>query len=126
MSSKRDENETSPEAGSKELYKKEVESKLDLRSSDDLRSHKFDRNDAKKRIQRATEISYIKHCHDELAKDNLCITDVPNILRCGKILKDPKEKNGAWSYVVETDHMAVVVEIISETSIRGITAWRKK
>jgi hypothetical protein len=125
MSSKGDRNETSPESESKELYKKVDESKLDLRSSDDLRSRRLDRNEAKKLIQRAHEISYIKHCRDELANDKLCITDVPNVLRCGKIFQQPEEKFGAWRYVVETDHMAVTVEIVSETSVRAITAWRK-
>lgn len=101
-------------------------STLDPRSIADLTGRRLDKNEAKKIIQRATEISFIRHCHEELANDNLRITDVPNVLRCGKILKQPEEKNGAWRYAVETDRMAVVIEILSETAIRAITAWRKK
>jgi hypothetical protein len=126
MASERDKGPTSSKSHARGLREGGNEPTLDPRSSDDPGSRRLDRNEAKKIIQRASEISYIRHCHEELAKDNLRITDVPNVLRCGKILKQPEEKDGAWRYVVETERIAVVVEILSETSIRAITAWRKK
>jgi hypothetical protein len=56
------------------------------------------------------------------------IVDAVNVLRCGKIEREPEPsaKFGAWRYQVETNRMVVVIEIHSKTTVRVITAWRKK
>jgi hypothetical protein len=117
------------------LQKGSVETKLDLRSSDEegegkLGRKKLDRYEAKKlaaEIQRSGEVSFTGHCQEELKKDSMDTADVLNILRCGKIEREPEpeSKFGIWRYRVETHRMAAVIEIHSKKSLRVITAWRK-
>lgn len=117
------------------LQKGPVGTKLDLRSShdaggEDLGSKKLDRYEAKKlaaEIQRSGEVSFTGHCQEELKKDSMDTADVLNILRCGKIEREPEPESrfGTWRYRVETHRMAAVIEIHSKTSLRVITAWRK-
>jgi hypothetical protein len=117
------------------LQKDPVETRLDLRSTDEeggeeLGSKKLDRYEAKKlaaEIQRSGEVSFTGHCQEELKKDSMDTADVLNILRCGKIEREPEpeSKFGIWRYRVETHRMAAVIEIHSKTSLRVITAWRK-
>jgi protein-tyrosine-phosphatase len=131
MASERDKVSTSSESQSEGLRGNKCESKLDLRSSDDLRSRKLDRNQAKKiaaEILSEGSISYTGHCKQELKNDKMDTVDVINILRCGRIGREPEpaEKFGAWRYRVETHKMAVIIEIHSTSHVRVITAWRNK
>ena len=52
--------------------------------------------------------------------------DAVNIIRCGKILREPEfsDKSRAWRYRIETLKMGVVIEIHSQTYLRVITGWR--
>ena len=69
------------------LQKGPVETKLDLRSSDEaggerLGSKKLDRYGAKKlaaEIQRSGEVSFTGHCQEELKKDSMDTADVSGI-----------------------------------------------
>jgi hypothetical protein len=131
MTSERDKGSASSESQSEGLRGDECESKLDLRSSDDLRSKKLDRNQAKKiavEILSTGSISYTGHCRQELKNDKMDTGDVINVLRCGRIGREPEpaEKFGAWRYRVETHNMAVIIEIHSTSHVRVITAWRNK
>lgn len=129
-SSEEQDRQENGDAGEPDLLSDESsETKLDVRSSDDLSTQRLDRNEARKLIaliQRTGTASYTGHCERALRDDNMCAVDADNVMRCGKILRQPEQKFDAWRYVVETDHMAVVVEIHSMASIRVITAWRKK
>jgi hypothetical protein len=136
MPHKRDEKEPPAESTTKKLYKSEDESILDLRSSDDLkrtddlRSKKLDRYQAKRLAQeilRDGTVSYTAHCESELKNDSMDTVDAANVLRCGKIEREPElHKSGSWRYHVETQRMLVVIEIHSKTRLRVVTAWRKK
>jgi hypothetical protein len=131
MASERDKGQDSSASHAAGLRSGKDETKLDLRSSDDLRSKRLDRNHAKRLVQEILHegtVSYTKHCEQELTNDAMDVQDTANVLRCGKIEREPEpaEKFGSWRYQVETQRMAVVVEIHSKTSLRVITAWRKK
>lgn len=131
MVSERHKGTTFSKAHGADLRAGKDESTLDLRSSDDLRSKRLDRNHAKRLVQDILQhgsVSYTGHCMDELANDAMDALDATNVLRCGKIEREPEpsEKFGAWRYQVETQRMAVVIEIHSKTTLRVITAWRKK
>lgn len=90
----------------------------------------FNRNEAKKRIQqicREGTVVFSRHASEELAKDDLTTVDAMNVLRAGRILREPEQDaRGAWTYRVQTPQMAVVVAILSESKLRLITAWREK
>ena len=64
-----------------------------------------------------------RHAAEEMAKDNLTMVDVTNVLRGG--LVDPAEfEKGSWRYRVRTARIAVIVAFRSETELRVVTAWR--
>ncbi len=114
-----------------ELNKSVAETKLDLKSSDDLRSTRLDRYQAKKlaaEIQNTGRVTYTRHCREELTNDSMDIVDVMNILRCGKVEREaePDQKFGAWRYRIETHRMVAIVEIHSTADLRVVTAWRKR
>jgi hypothetical protein len=70
-------------------------------------------------------VSFSKHAEEEMAKDNLTMVDVTNVLRGGVV--DPGEfENGSWRYRVGTARIAVIVAFRSETERRVVTAWRFK
>jgi hypothetical protein len=70
-------------------------------------------------------VSFSKHAEEEMAKDNLTMVDVTNVLRGGVV--DPGEfENGSWRYRVRTARIAVIVAFRSETELRVVTAWRFK
>lgn len=130
MASEHDKDPASSGSHSASLQNNENETKLDLRSSDEVGNKRLDRYEAKKlaaEIQRSGEVSFTGHCQEELKKDSMDTADVLNILRCGRIEREPEpeSKFGIWRYRVETHRMAAVIEIHSKTSLRVITAWRK-
>jgi hypothetical protein len=131
MSSGRDKKSTSSASQSEGLRGDEDETKLDLRSSDDLKGKKLDRYQAKKiaqEILREGTFSFTSHCHVELKNDSMDTEDVVNVLRCGKVEREPEpsQRFGSWRYQIETNRMAFVIEIHSRLALRVITAWRKK
>jgi hypothetical protein len=64
-----------------------------------------------------------RHAAEEMAKDNLTMVDVTNVLRGGVV--DPAEfENGSWRHRVRTARIAVIVAFRSETELRVVTAWR--
>ena len=66
-----------------------------------------------------------RHALDELAKDDMDMQDVINVVRGGAV--DPADLvDGTWRYRVRTQRMAVVVAFRSETEMRIVTAWRYK
>lgn len=91
----------------------------------------FNRNEAKKRIQKICstpegDIVSSRHAKQELANDDLTIVDARNVLRAGKITEEAELENGTWRYRVHTERMTVVVAFVSESKLKIITAWRKK
>ena len=89
----------------------------------------LNRNEAKKLIgliYREGSVVYSRHCFKELEADGMSTLDVENVLRAGRIMREPEEENGTYRYRVETPLMAVVVAFRSETEICIVTAWRKK
>jgi hypothetical protein len=70
-------------------------------------------------------VTFSKHAEEEMAKDNLTMVDVTNVLRGGVL--DPAElENGSWRYRIRTARIAVIVAFRSETELRVVTAWRFK
>ncbi len=68
-------------------------------------------------------MTFSRHAEEEMAKDNLTMVDVTNLLRGGVV--DPAEfENGSWRYRVRSARMAVVVAFRSESELRVVTAWR--
>ncbi|MCK6574248.1 DUF4258 domain-containing protein [Myxococcota bacterium] len=67
---------------------------------------------------------YTNHFRVEIAKDDIKITDIPNIIHG---TYSPGEfENGAWRYRAETQRMCVVVEFEEDGTVVFVTAWRKK
>lgn len=131
MTSERDKPSPADQIPHGDLRSKQDESRLDLRSSDDLKGKRLDRNQAKKiavEVLNTGEVSYTGHCKKELRNDRMDTGDVVNVLRCGRIGREPEpaEKFGAWRYRVETQKMTVIIEIHSVSHVRVITAWRNK
>jgi hypothetical protein len=74
-------------------------------------------------VLRSGSVALSRHAEAEVAKDNLTMVDVTNVLRGGVV--DPAEfENGSWRYRVRTARIAVVVAFRSETELRVVTAWR--
>jgi hypothetical protein len=68
-------------------------------------------------------VVFSRHAEEEMAKDNLTMVDVTNVLRGGVV--DPGElEKGSWRYRVRTGRIAVIVAFRSETELRVVTAWR--
>jgi hypothetical protein len=81
---------------------------------------------AKQLIQQILQggsVTFSRHAEQEMAKDNLTMVDVTNILQGGVV--DPAEfENGSWRYRVRSARIAVVVAFRSESELRVVTAWR--
>jgi hypothetical protein len=131
MTSERNKDSASSKSPSECLRENEDETKLDLRSSDDLKGSKLDRYEAKKLAQQIIQdgnFSFTSHCEKELAADGMGTVDAVNIIAGGKIIREPEfsDKFQAWRYRIETQRMGVVIEIHSNVSLRVITGWRNK
>jgi hypothetical protein len=62
------------------------------------------------------------HAQREMAKDNLTMLDVTNVLRGGVV--DPAEyENGSWRHGVRTSRIVVVIAFHTATELRVVTAW---
>jgi len=118
-----------PDGAKKLLLASTAQGRTSIRSSDDLRSSRLDRNHAKKligTILRNGSVLVWEHCREELEKDDLNIVDATNVLRAGRIIEEPEQAKGAYRYRVHTERICVVVEILSSTCMSVVTAWRKK
>jgi hypothetical protein len=71
-------------------------------------------------------VGFVKHAKDEMANDNLCQTDVINVLERGRIYEPADlSTRGDWRYRVHTDQICVVVSFRSCTDLTVVTVWRK-
>lgn len=66
---------------------------------------------------------FSRHAEAEMAKDELTMLDVANVLR-GGIIDAGELENDSWRYRVRTARIAVIVAFRSETELRVVTAWR--
>ncbi len=72
------------------------------------------------------KIAVTTHAKREMANDNLIMTDIINVLRCGQVNEPGEFENNSWRYRVHTSRICVVVAFRSETVLVVVTAWRKK
>jgi hypothetical protein len=101
-------------------------------SFDDLRSHKMDRNQARKLLNQimkkhAQNLRFSKHALKEIANDNLSIVDIINVIKSpsARILVEPELEHGSYRYRLETQNILVVLSFVSKTEAVVVTAWRK-
>lgn len=80
--------------------------------------------DVIREILQTGSVVWSHHAEVELAKDSMTTVDAVNVLRGGTV-RQPEYENGSWRYRVETQRMAVVVALDSETELCVVTAWRK-
>jgi len=68
-------------------------------------------------------LTYSGHAKREMAKDELTIQDLVNVLRGGVV--EPSElEHGSWRHRVKTNRICVVVVFVSEREAVVVTAWR--
>ena len=63
------------------------------------------------------------HALNRLAERHLTTIDCENVLRGGAVAEAEWE-NGGWRYHVRTARITVVVELLSESELLIVTAWR--
>lgn len=78
---------------------------------------------AKRLIQDGTFVDPT-HLRREMAKDDLKLPDVLNVVRCGSIVNAPERENGSWRYRIQTSRIVVVIAFEAPDQIIGVTAWR--
>lgn len=98
----------------------------------DYRTHKLDRNQARKLIseivhRHPAHVRFSRHALEEMRKDNLTTVDILNVIKSpsAKVLHEGELENGTYRYRLETENITVVVSFDSETSLVVVTAWRK-
>jgi len=81
--------------------------------------------DAKKLIRAILSdgISYTGHAKSEMAKDDLSIVDITNVLRGGWV-EFSEQISGTWRYRARTNTIVAVVAFRSESQLVVVTAWR--
>lgn len=99
----------------------------------------FDAGTAKALIRRLLTgglVTFGTHAEKELAKDDLCRSDVVNVLRAGAASVNCHDGTH-WRYTVETQQICTIIlfreddegtetgEPQHKTEIRVVTAWRK-
>jgi len=99
----------------------------------DFRSHKLNKNQARKLISNIannfpSHIRFSRHAIEELKKDKLTTSDALNVIKSkdSKILSDPELEHGSYRYRLETSNIMVVISFDSDTSLVVVTAWRRK
>ena len=70
------------------------------------------------------EVVSSKHATEEMDEDDVTMVDCINILR-GGIVEPAEWENGTWRYRVHTQRFCVVVSFRSETTMVGVTTWKK-
>lgn len=87
------------------------------------------RADAVKRLVRQIledgHVSFTSHAEQELAKDDLSMVDVDNVLR-GGVASEGEWENGQWRYRMYTQRIEVVIAFRSPGRLVVITAWRNQ
>ena len=76
-------------------------------------------------IVRDGNVAFNGHALEEMAKDDLCTTDVVNLLR-GGVVEPAELENGSWRHRVRTARICAVVAFRSASELRVVTAWRMK
>lgn len=101
-------------------------------SSNDIKSLKLNRNQARKLILEIANrypqnIFFSKHALAEIKKDNLTTVDIWNVVKSSdaKILDEPELINGSYRYRLGTKRIMVVFAFIEKYHAVIITAWRK-
>jgi hypothetical protein len=95
----------------------DLTSRLDKTQARKLVSEFFNKEDRK--------VSFTKHAIERMAERNMDAVDIENVLRSGNIFKEPEEKNGKYSYELETNTMSVVIGLRSPDIIVIISVWRE-
>jgi hypothetical protein len=65
------------------------------------------------------------HALERLAKHRMTMLDCENVLRGGAVAEAEWE-NGAWRHHVSTGRFTVIAQLLSETHLLIVTAWRLK
>lgn len=89
----------------------------------------FNRQEAKKRIREILSDGALVvwgHARKEMAKDNLTMPDVENVLWAGLLQEPAEHEKGEWRYRFYTQKIAVIVGFDSESEAHVVTAWRFK
>ena len=101
-------------------------------SHSDLKSHKMNRQEARKLVNvimagKHQSVVFTKHAREELLKDNLTTVDAINVLKSpdAKILDEGELENGTYRYRLETTKICLVVAFESAKTLIVVTAWRK-
>jgi hypothetical protein len=87
------------------------------------------RADAVKRLVRQILedglVSFTGHAEREIARDDLSMVDVENVLR-GGVASEGEWENGQWRYRMYTQRIVVVIAFRSTERLVVITAWRNQ
>jgi hypothetical protein len=102
--------------------------------TDNYRSTKLHRNQARKRIaeiiqNHSESIRFSQHALTELRNDGLTAVDAWNVLKSGdgKIVDDGELSNGSYRYRLETNFLMVVVAFQADgKGLFVVTAWDKR
>jgi hypothetical protein len=77
-------------------------------------------------LLRSGQLTYTRHCREEMEKDDLTEVDVTNVLRGGHITEPAEKEKGTWRYRVHTNTIWVVVAFRSDVELVVVTVWRKR
>ena len=67
-------------------------------------------------------VTFTSHCLRELAKDGKATVDAINVIRGGAYMEAEWE-NGAWRHRAQTQRMAVILELDTETALLVVTSF---
>ena len=104
-----------------------------MKSHSDYRSHKLQKEEARKLLGRIIReypdnVLFSRHAVEELAKDNLTVVYANNILRStdAQILVEGEFEKGSYRYRLETTDVCLIIVFNSDQELVVITAWRKQ
>ena len=103
------------------------------RGADELSSEPFKRFEVLKFARRllAEGAMVLKqHARDRMKERHLATTDIENIIEGGTVIREGEEKEGRWTYVIETPRMGVAVAFRCEQpgephELVIVSVWRK-
>ena len=78
-----------------------------------------------RRVLDAGYVAFTEHASIEMTRDGLEASDCLNALRAGAV-EINSLVGDCWRYTVETNRIALIVALRSETEVVVITAWRKE
>jgi hypothetical protein len=81
------------------------------------------REHARKILEKGS-VTYSSHARERLAKHNMTMLDVVNVLR-GGATRPPEWENGSCRWRFWTPKMVVIVVFRSPEELRVVTAWRE-